>query len=71
MAPVCIYHDFEVYLHTHTICIYTRAAGSRIRVWLQMCRCLVSGVWEVTPATGVSTTTHQLHNTVLATTSNS
>ena len=31
----------------------------------------VSGVWEVTPATGVSTTTHQLHNTMLATTSNS
>ena len=31
----------------------------------------VSGVWEVTAATGVSTTTHQLHNTVLATTSNS
>ena len=53
------------------MCMYTRAGGSRIRVWLQMCRCLVSGVWEVTPATGVSTTTHQLHNTVLATTSNS
>ena len=69
---LCINQDFEVYLHTQQ-CMYVCVC---VCVWGQQDQGLVtdvqvSGVWEVTPATGVSTTTHQLHNTVLATTSNS
>ena len=41
----------------YNACMRMRAAGSRIRVWLQMCRCLVSGSGEVTPATGAHSTT--------------
>ena len=54
--------------HIQCVCMYE---GSRQQDQGLVTDVQVPGVWEVTPATGVSTTTHQLHNTVLATTSNS